>query len=180
MSSNLLSDKTIRWDLYFLGVAQAVAKGSRCVKRQVGCIIVDKNKRIVSSGFNGKPRLTDCDTEECLRLNIPSGEQMSVSCCRHSELSALIYGSFNDFQDGSMYLNFAPCELCAPEILQSGISDLIFLADHRRGGIDYIMKMTHKSHRLNMREYDLENNTVSVYLAGIWLKEALTRGEATV
>lgn len=178
--NDLISDKTIRWDLYFLRVAKAVATGSRCAKRQVGCIIVDKNNRIVSSGFNGKPRLTDCDAEECLRLNIPSGEQMSVSCCRHSEISALIYGSFNDFQGGNMYVTFAPCELCAPEVLQSGISNLIFLKDHRRGGLEYIAKMTHKSHRLNMREYDLENNTVAVYLAGKWFIYPLTCGEATV
>ncbi len=43
------------WDLYFLGIAKAVAKNSKCLSRKIGSVLV-KDKSIVSTGYNGPPR----------------------------------------------------------------------------------------------------------------------------
>lgn len=41
------------WDDYFLGIAEAVSKRGDCTRRQVGALIVDSGRRIVSTGYNG-------------------------------------------------------------------------------------------------------------------------------
>jgi dCMP deaminase len=42
-------------DEYFLEIATVVAKRSTCLRNQVGAVIV-KDKRILSTGYNGAPR----------------------------------------------------------------------------------------------------------------------------
>src|SRR5260221_13325879 len=43
------------WDDYFLGIAWAVARRADCRRRQIGGVIVDKDRRIASTGYNGAP-----------------------------------------------------------------------------------------------------------------------------
>ncbi|MBI2079391.1 AAA family ATPase, partial [Candidatus Micrarchaeota archaeon] len=43
------------WDQYFMNIAKEVASRSNCLKRKVAAIIV-KDKRIISTGYNGTPR----------------------------------------------------------------------------------------------------------------------------
>lgn len=43
------------WDGYFLGVAEAVAVRADCTRRRIGAVIVDPDRRIVSTGYNGAP-----------------------------------------------------------------------------------------------------------------------------
>jgi dCMP deaminase len=162
----MIDIKTIKWDLYFLSIAQTIAKGSKCVKRQVGSVIIDKDKRITSTGMNGKSRDICLDGEECVRLNIPSGERLDIICCNCSEINNFLYSSYLERQGGSMYLTHIPCLRCAIAILQSGISQLIYLTDHRREGIDYIIRATKENNRLALREYDLDNHVVRWYNSG--------------
>jgi dCMP deaminase len=42
------------WDQYFMQIANVVKKRSNCMKRRVGCVVVDE-KRIISTGYNGTP-----------------------------------------------------------------------------------------------------------------------------
>jgi dCMP deaminase len=44
------------WDEYFIAIARKVASRSNCVKRKVGAVIAI-DRRIVSTGYNGTPRL---------------------------------------------------------------------------------------------------------------------------
>ena len=45
----------ITWDEYFMGVAILTAQRSKDPNTQVGCCIVDKEQRILSTGYNGLP-----------------------------------------------------------------------------------------------------------------------------
>ena len=45
-----------KWDMRFLELAALVATWSKDPSTQVGAVIVDSAKRIVSVGFNGAPR----------------------------------------------------------------------------------------------------------------------------
>ncbi len=150
---------TERWDRYFLFLARQVGEGSRCAKRKVGSVLVDKNLRVIATGFNGRPRGTDCDDEECLRKDIPSGELMHISCCVHAEENALLFADFSQAQGGTIYLTHAPCEMCAPKILQMGIAKIVFFGDFRLNGVEYILRMTRKSHRVALFAYDLDSDS---------------------
>ena len=41
------------WDEYFMSVAEAVSKKSKDPSSQMGCVIVDPEKRIIATGYNG-------------------------------------------------------------------------------------------------------------------------------
>ena len=46
----------ITWDEYFMGISHLSALRSKDPNTQVGACIVDKEKRVVSIGYNGMPR----------------------------------------------------------------------------------------------------------------------------
>ena len=46
----------IGWDYRFLELAQLVSKWSKDPSTKVGAVIVDKNRRILSVGYNGLPK----------------------------------------------------------------------------------------------------------------------------
>ena len=55
------------WDTYFMDITTLVAKRTTCLRRAVGAIIV-KDKRILSTGYNGAPsHIRHCREVGCLR-----------------------------------------------------------------------------------------------------------------
>ncbi|MBI2437674.1 MAG: cytidine deaminase, partial [Lentisphaerae bacterium] len=42
------------WDTYFMDIAQVVKRRSNCLRRDVAALIV-KDRRIISTGYNGTP-----------------------------------------------------------------------------------------------------------------------------
>lgn len=63
-------------DVYYLGIAKAVAQRATCLRRIYGAVIVN-NDEIVSTGYNGAPRgeRNCCDTGKCYRRlhQVPHG-----------------------------------------------------------------------------------------------------------
>ena len=72
-----------KWDKRFMEMAGVIASWASCYKqnRKIGCVIV-KNKRIMTTGYNGAPAgvKTCVERGECLRekLGIPSGTQHEI------------------------------------------------------------------------------------------------------
>jgi dCMP deaminase len=79
-------------DEYFMEIAYVVAKRSTCLRNKVGAIVV-KDKRILSTGYNGAPRgLPHCLDIGCLRneRNIASGTRHEICRAVHAEQNAII------------------------------------------------------------------------------------------
>lgn len=112
-------------DEYFMGIAEAVAKRSTCIRRQYGAVIV-KDDVIVSTGYNGSPRNVDncCDVGSCWRAthNIPHGERYEMCQAVHAEANAIINANRADMNGATLYLvglengkrieKAEPCLLC--------------------------------------------------------------------
>lgn len=80
------------WDQYFMTLANLAAKRSNCMRRQVGCVVI-RDKRVISTGYNGTPRnVTNCNEGGCLRCNNSGGGGSALSTCRcvHAEENALL------------------------------------------------------------------------------------------
>ena len=118
---------------YFLGIAEAVAKRSTCLRRQYGAVIV-KNDVIVSTGYNGAPRGAEncCDQGECWREanNIPHGEQYEKCQAVHAEMNAIINANRADMVGATLYLagieggkriDAKPCLMCEKAIKNAQI-----------------------------------------------------------
>jgi len=122
------------WDQYFMDIAKVVSSRSNCIKRKVAAIIV-RDKRVVSTGYNGTPRGTrNCNEGGCPRCNgmAVSGTNLDECLCSHGEENAIVQASYHgvSLKDGVIYTTFAPCLMCAKMIINSGIREVIFNADY--------------------------------------------------
>lgn len=118
------------WDDYFMQIVELVKTRSTCLRRQVGSIIV-KDKRILTTGYNGSPKnCAHCEDVGCLReqLNVPSGEKHELCRAIHAEQNALIQAAQSGISvDGAtMYSSLQPCSLCAKLIINAGIKKVVF------------------------------------------------------
>ena len=122
------------WDSYFMQITELVKTRSTCLRRQVGALVV-RDRRIVSTGYNGAPSgIAHCESAGCLRqkLGIPSGERHELCRAIHAEQNALLqaarYGSV--LQNGTLYVTCQPCSLCAKMLINAGIVRIVYKGDY--------------------------------------------------
>ena len=126
------------WDAYFMGIAKVVASRSNCVKRKVAAVIV-KDKRIISTGYNGTPRGTrNCSDGGCPRCNSfgESGKNLEECLCSHGEENAIVQASYHgiSIKDSVIYTTFSPCLLCTKMIINAGIKEVVYNVDYPLNG----------------------------------------------
>ena len=115
----------ISWDEYFMGIALLAAKRSKDPSTQVGACIVDKANVILATGYNGFPK--GCSDDE-----FPwdrEGEITKYPYVVHAELNAILNAQGKDLRNARIYVALFPCNECAKAIIQSGISEVVYLSD---------------------------------------------------
>ena len=118
------------WDEYFMMIAHDVSSRATCIRRKVGAVIV-KEKRILSTGYNGVPTgITHCTPETCLRniYNVPSGERHELCRGLHAEQNAIIQAAYHgvSIADAIIYVTHQPCSICTKMLINAGIKTFIF------------------------------------------------------
>ncbi|MDD5698375.1 MAG: dCMP deaminase family protein [Victivallaceae bacterium] len=118
------------WDHYFMKIAQVVAIRGNCSRRRVAAVIV-KDRRIISTGYNGTPRgIRNCFEGGCPRCSseTPSGEDLGYCLCSHAEENAIVQAAYHGIavKGATLYTTFSPCLLCAKMIINSGISEVVY------------------------------------------------------
>lgn len=106
-----------KWDVRFMKIADLeVAQWSKDKSSKVGCVIV-KDRRILSTGFNGMARGINDEAEE--RHERPEKYEWFV----HAEPNGIINAAREGVSTlgADMYLNWYPCHICASYIVQAGI-----------------------------------------------------------
>ena len=118
------------WDAYYLGIAEAVAVRSNCVRRQVGAVIVVDNA-IIATGYNGTPvGVRNCIDGGCPRCasDAPPGAGYDSCICVHAEQNAIVFAARhgNATQGGILYTTLRPCFGCAKASIQAGLRQVVF------------------------------------------------------
>ncbi|MDE1798442.1 MAG: cytidine/deoxycytidylate deaminase family protein [Candidatus Micrarchaeota archaeon] len=118
------------WDQYFLDIAKVIASRSNCMKRQVGAVII-KDKRIVSTGYNGTPRgVKNCNEGGCARCNsfADSGTRLDECVCSHAEENSIVQAAYHgiSIRGGTLYTTYSPCLTCTKMILNAGLSEVVY------------------------------------------------------
>lgn len=98
-----------------MGLAYAAAAKSKDPSTQVGAVIVDNDRRIVSVGFNGPPRGVD-DT------NSYSSRELKLLRVLHAEENAILFAGGRPMH--AIYVTHHPCAHCAAVIIQAGIRNV--------------------------------------------------------
>ena len=143
----------LKWDEYFMSIAQLSAMRSKDPGTQVGSSIVSKNNRIMSDGYNGKPSGFSDDEYPWDR----EGEALSTKylfVC-HAELNAILNHSGGSLEGCRIYTTLFPCNECAKALIQAGISEIIYMQD-KYSDTDSVIasKMMMKSAGVSFREYE--------------------------
>jgi dCMP deaminase len=116
---------------YFMRITETVASRSTCLRRQVGCILVDEDKNIRATGYNGvvsgAPHCETCNRE----LNA-SGSELWECPVIHAEINAIsrFEGRRKDIVE--IYVTCLPCYHCAKVIANTfpNIRALIYRDDY--------------------------------------------------
>lgn len=122
-----------KWDARFMKLAAEIASWASCYQpnRKIGAVIV-KNKRIMTTGYNGAPAgvRTCVERGECLRekLGIPSGTKQEICYATHAEQNAIIQAARLGVSiDGAtLYCTHQPCGICAKMIVNAGIARVVY------------------------------------------------------
>lgn len=122
-----------KWDARFMELADTISGWASCYKpdRKIGAVIV-KNKRIVTTGYNGAPAgiKTCVERGECLRqkLGIASGTRAELCYAVHAEQNAIIQAARlgSSIDGATLYCTHQPCVLCAKMIVNAGIRRVVY------------------------------------------------------
>ncbi len=116
---------------YFMMICDIVAKRSTCLRRQVGCILVDSDANIKATGYNGVVSgMAHCQT--CARELVASGSDLWECPVIHAEINAIsrYEGSRKDVV--GIYCTCLPCFHCAKVIANTfpNLSELHYRDDY--------------------------------------------------
>lgn len=117
-----MSDK---WDIRFMRLAREISAWSKDPSRKIGALIVNDDRRILASGYNGFPRGIEDD-------NRLYDKETKNSLIIHAELNALLNALYNGIsvKNSSLYVYGLPiCDNCAKTIIQSGINRVVISYD---------------------------------------------------
>lgn len=118
------------WDEYFLAMAAMVSTRSTCLRRMVGCVLVDWQHRVLATGYNGTaPFAPHCTDTPCDGAFLPSGTGLERCESSHAEISALADCRDRN-QVTTIYCTTAPCTECVKALLLTGAMRLVFIDDY--------------------------------------------------
>ena len=108
-----------KWDFRFLDMAALIANWSKDPSTKVGAVIVDKNNRVISLGYNGLPSSVPDDPE------ILNNRFEKYKYIIHAETNAILTAN-SSVKDCSVYtFPFLPCTNCASMVIQAGITRVV-------------------------------------------------------
>jgi dCMP deaminase len=118
------------WGTYFMNITKLVAQRSTCIRRAVGAVLV-KDKRILSTGYNGAPSgLKHCLEVGCMReqIGVESGKMHELCRGIHAEQNAIIQAAYHgvSVNGAVIYCTNQPCSICARMIINAGIKKIYY------------------------------------------------------
>lgn len=118
----------LSWSDHHMLLALTTADRSPDPNTQVGSIVVDKENRIISTGYNGTPRKINPNLIDWSR-------KADDPCCTkypfvaHGEENAIknTPGHVDNLNGSTIFCTMHPCHDCARDILQAGIEKVVYL-----------------------------------------------------
>lgn len=114
-----------------MGVALLSARRSKDPNTQVGACIVNSKNKIVGAGYNGLPIGCDDDDFPWAKQGDFLDTKYPYVC--HAELNAILNNIGMDLKGCRIYTALFPCNECSKAIIQSGITEVIYLSDKYEG-----------------------------------------------
>lgn len=128
------------WEEYFMNIAQIVAQRGTCDRAYVGCVLVNKDNRIVSTGYNG----SISGNPQCDEVGHVMRDGHCIATI-HAEMNALLYCAKEGIavKNTICYVTHFPCLTCTKALIQSGIKKIYYKEGYRID--DYAIELLEKN-----------------------------------
>lgn len=127
-----------------LYVARARARRGTCVRRKVGCVLVDKDDRTLSTGYNGPPAgARHCIDVPCPGATAPSGTGLDACEAIHAEANALLYCP-DVRQIDTCYCTTSPCVSCVKLLLGTACQTIVFIDEYPHPEAEMMWRRAHR------------------------------------
>ncbi len=118
-----------------MDIARVVSRRGNCCRRKVAAVVV-KDRRLISTGYNGTPRgVRNCCEGGCDRCasDVPSGSALGECICSHAEENSITQAAYHgiSLKDATIYVTLSPCLTCAKMIINSGILEVVYDEEYR-------------------------------------------------
>lgn len=116
------------WKEYFMNLAQGISERGTCDRAYVGCVLVNKDNRIVSTGYNG----SISGNPHCDQVGHTMREGHCIATI-HAEMNALLYCAKEGIsvKNSTCYVTHFPCLNCTKALIQAGISKIYYREGYR-------------------------------------------------
>lgn len=127
-------------DVWGLDLATLVAQRATCARRQVGCVLVNKQGHILATGYNGPPRGFQHCTHEtpCAGAALPSGTGLEACEAVHAEQNAMLQCRDVELID-TCYVTTAPCVTCTKLLLNTSCRRIVFVNDYPHSSASFYL-----------------------------------------
>lgn len=116
------AERMKKWDRRFINMARHIAaEWSKDPSTKVGAVLVDVDKVVIGTGFNGFPRGVDDDPERY------ADREMKLDLTVHAEMNAILKASASA-RGSTLYCTHPPCVRCAAHIIQAGSKRVVSVA----------------------------------------------------
>lgn len=117
MASTASTSARPGWDEYFLGLAEQVSLRSPDPHTRHGCVLVDADHRVISTGYNGPVSGLPNDL-------VPLTRPEKYDWFIHAEDNAVAFARC-DLRGSTAYITGPPCAACFRRLLQVGVRRIV-------------------------------------------------------
>lgn len=115
----------INWEEFFMMSAVLASYRSKDPCTKVGCVIVDNNNRIISSGYNGFPNGIH-DSLLPWTKDSDIFEENKYAYVVHAEINSILNSYTTELKNYTLYTTLFPCHECTKAIIQKGINNIVY------------------------------------------------------
>lgn len=164
-------------DAYFMEMVGLVSTRSTCVRRSVGCVLVDKRRHVLATGYNGPPSGTlHCNDVQvgsvatakrlwfphaCPGADAKSGEDLDQCYAVHAEQNAILQcGDVNAIEVA--YVTTFPCASCL-KLLQNTSCHTITYVDSYNTDVTQWTRAGRVAQRFNGPPHMIQADLVNLF-----------------
>lgn len=122
-------------DEYFLSMARLVSSRTTCLRRSVGCVLVNHRKHVIATGYNGvaagRPHCNEVDPFDpagypnaCSGATSESGTDLHLCEAIHAEQNALLQCK-DVYEIHTAYVTVSPCMHCLKLLLNTSCQRIV-------------------------------------------------------
>lgn len=133
-------------DTWAMELAGVTAKRATCLRRSVGCVLLDARGHVIATGYNGVASGQDHCNEAipvlyvdkptelvyphaCSGANSPSGTNLDSCQAVHAETNAVIQCK-DVYAIQTCYVTTSPCVTCTKLLLNTSCQEIVFLDEY--------------------------------------------------